>query len=83
MRIGLLPLLLALPLAATQPKGYAIPPIDISGETHRQVIVDREPGQHLGHPSNLPPPDNRTMPIAYLKGHGKGAIVYKKATTAA
>ena len=78
MRIGLLSLLLALPLAAAQPKGYTIPTIDISGETHRQVIVDREPGQYLGHPSTLLLPDNRTMLIAYPKGHGKGAIVYKK-----
>ena len=78
MRIGLLSLLLALPLAAAQPKGYTIPTIDISGETHRQVIVDREPGQYLGHPSTLLLPDNRTMLIAYPKGHGKGSIVYKK-----
>ena len=36
-----------------QPKGYTIPTIDISGETHRQIVVDREAGQYLGHPSTL------------------------------
>ena len=41
-------------------------------------MVDREPGQYLGHPSTLLLPDNRTILIAYPKGHGRGAIVYKK-----
>jgi hypothetical protein len=27
------------------PRGYSIPLIDLAGETQRQVIVDREPGQ--------------------------------------
>ena len=26
-------------------RGYAIPVVDLSNETHRQVIVDKEPGQ--------------------------------------
>lgn len=60
------------------PQGYAIPTVDLAGETHRQVIVDREPGQYLGHPSTLLLPDNRTILIAYPKGHGRGAIVYQK-----
>ena len=71
-------LALALPLVAAQPKGYTIPTIDISGETHRQVIVDRESGVYLGHPSTLLLPDNRTILTTYPKGHGKGGIVYKK-----
>ena len=64
--------------ADSAPRGYSIPTVDISGETHRQVVVDREPGQYLGHPSTLLLPDNKTMLIAYPKGHGRGAIVYKK-----
>jgi arylsulfatase A-like enzyme len=70
--------LVALPLTAAQPQGYTIPTIDISGETHRQVIVDREPGQYLGHPSTLLLSDNRTILVTYPRGHGKGGIVYKK-----
>ena len=60
------------------PRGYSIPTVDISDETHRQVVVDRERGQYLGHPSTLLLPDNKTILIAYPKGHGRGAIVYKK-----
>jgi len=36
--------------AEPMPAGYTIPVVDISAETNRQVIVDREPGQYLGHP---------------------------------
>ena len=42
------------------------------------MIVDREQGQYLGHPSTLLLPDNKTILIAYPEGHGRGAIVYKK-----
>ena len=63
---------------AEPPRGYSIPTVDISQEAHRQVIVDREQGQYLGHPSTLLLPDNKTILIAYPKGHGRGAIVYKK-----
>ena len=52
--------------------------MDISAEKERQVIVDREPGQYLGHPTTLLLEDNRTMLIVYPKGHGRGAIVYKR-----
>ena len=58
--------------------GYTIPIVDISGETQRQVIVDREPGQYLGHPTTVLLEDNKTMLTVYPKGHGRGAIVYKR-----
>ncbi len=60
------------------PRGYSIPTVDLAHETHRQVIVDREAGQYLGHPSTLLMPDNKTILITYPKGHGRGGIVYKK-----
>lgn len=60
--------------------GYTIPTVDISGERDRQVIVDREPGQYLGHPTTVLLEDGRTMLIVYPKGHGRGAIVYKRST---
>ena len=59
-------------------RGYSIPTVDLAFERHRQVIVDREAGQYLGHPSTLLLPDNRTILIAYPKGHGRGAVVYKR-----
>lgn len=62
------------------PPGYTIPIVDISGEKERQVIVDREAGQYLGHPTTVLLEDNKTMLIVYPKGHGRGAIVYKRST---
>jgi hypothetical protein len=61
-----------------QLKGYSIPTIDLSRQAHRQVIVDREKGQYLGHPTTVLLEDNRTMLIVYPKGHGRGGIVYKR-----
>jgi hypothetical protein len=61
-------------------KGYSIPLIDLAGETYRQVIVDKEPGQYLGHPTTVLLEDNKTIIAVYPKGHGRGAIVMKKST---
>lgn len=60
------------------PRGYSIPLIDLAGETHRQVVVDREEGQYLGHPTTALLDDGKTILCVYPKGHGRGAIVYKK-----
>ena len=54
------------------PPGYTIPIVDISAEKDRQVIVDREAGQYLGHPTTLLLEDNKTMLIVYPKSHGRG-----------
>lgn len=59
-------------------RGYTIPVIDLASETNRQVIMDREPGQYLGHPTTVLLEDGRTMLCVYPKGHGKGSIVYKR-----
>jgi len=60
------------------PRGYSIPTIDLAGETDRQVVVDREAGQYLGHPSTCLLEDGKTILCVYPKGHGRGAIVYKR-----
>ena len=62
----------------TMPRGYTIPTIDLAKETHRQVIVDREAGQYLGHPTTCLLEDGKTMLCVYPKGHGRGGIVYKR-----
>ena len=62
------------------PTGYTIPVVDISSEKDRQVIVDREKGQYLGHPTTLLLEDGKTILCVYPKGHGRGAIVYKRST---
>ncbi|MGB2810073.1 MAG: sialidase family protein, partial [Sedimentisphaerales bacterium] len=64
----------------SQPRGYSIPLIDLAGEKHRQVIIDKEPGQYLGHPTTVLLEDNKTIITVYPKGHGRGAIVMKKST---
>lgn len=60
------------------PRGYMIPFIDLAHETQRQVVVDREPGQYLGHPTTVLLEDDKTMIVVYPKGHGRGAIVMKR-----
>lgn len=62
------------------PRGYTIPTLDLAGETHRQVIVDREAGQYLGHPTTVLLDDQVTILCVYPKGHGRGGIVYKRST---
>ena len=52
--------------------------IDLNDQTHRQVIVDREAGQYLGHPTTCLLEDGKTMLCVYPKGHGRGAIMYKR-----
>jgi len=64
----------------SQPRGYSIPLIDLAGQKHRQVIVDKEVGQYLGHPTTVLLEDNKTIITVYPKGHGRGAIVMKKST---
>ncbi len=59
-------------------RGYTIPLIDLAAQTGRQVVVDREPGQYLGHPTTVLLEDGRTIVIVYPRGHGRGAIVMKR-----
>jgi hypothetical protein len=55
-----------------------IPFVDLASESERRVVVDREPGQYLGHPTTVLLPDGRTILAVYPKGHGSGAIVMKR-----
>ena len=59
-------------------RGYSIPLLDLAGQAGRQVVVDREAGQYLGHPTTVLLEDGRTILAAYPKGHGKGPIVLKR-----
>ncbi|MEC9080228.1 MAG: sialidase family protein [Verrucomicrobiota bacterium] len=71
---------LSLSWAEPMPRGYTIPTLDLSAQTHRQFVVDKESGQYLGHPSTVLLDDGRTILIVYPKGHGRGSIVYKRST---
>jgi hypothetical protein len=59
-------------------RGYTIPLVDLAADAARQVVVDREPGQYLGHPTTVLLEDGRTLIAVYPKGHGRGAIVMKR-----
>jgi len=66
------------PTDTQPPRGYTIPLVDLADQRGRQIIVDREPGQYLGHVTTVLLEDNRTVLAVYPKGHGRGAIVYKR-----
>jgi len=59
-------------------RGYTIPVIDLADQKERQVIVDKEPGQYLGHPTTVLLEDQKTITVVYPKGHGRGALVMKR-----
>jgi hypothetical protein len=81
MRLPLLPFAVVVAAAAAASLRAEEPRfIDLAGDKQRQVIVDREAGQYLGHPSTVLLEDGRTILCVYPKGHGRGAIVYKRST---
>jgi hypothetical protein len=61
-------------------RGYRMPVVDLDQDTARQVVVDREDGQYLGHPTTVLLEDRQTILTVYPKGHGRGAIVMKRST---
>ncbi len=79
MRIALL-FLFVVPCVAVadEPRSAYPTTIDLNDQVDRQVVVDREAGQYLGHPTTCLLEDGKTMLCVYPKGHGRGAIVYKR-----
>jgi hypothetical protein len=67
-------------LGLAQERPFSIPTIDLNDQKERQVVVDREEGQYLGHPTTLLLEDGKTILCVYPKGHGRGAILYKRST---
>lgn len=70
-----LPLLLLWGSACAAPE---VSFIDFSTDQKRITVVDREKDQYLGHVSTCLLDDGKTILAVYPKGHGRGAIVYKK-----
>ncbi len=54
--------------------------VDLANDTERQVTIDQEAGQYLGHPTTVLLNDGNTILCVYPKGHGKGQLVLKKST---
>jgi hypothetical protein len=57
---------------------YSIPLVDLDQEKERQIVVDKETGQYLGHPTTVLLEDGKTIFCVYPKGHGRGEIVLKR-----
>ncbi len=55
-----------------------IPAIDLNDDSFRQVLVDREEGQYLGHVTTVLLEDGQTIFAVYPQGHGRGAIVTRR-----
>ena len=64
---------------AAPSRGWTLPELDLSEDTSRVIIVDRERGQYLGHPSTLIADDGSILCV-YPKGHGRGALVMKRSS---
>lgn len=60
--------------------GYDIPTINLSKLKDKQVLIDKENGQYLGHPSTVLLDDEKTIYVVYPKGHGQGEIILKKSS---
>ena len=52
--------------------------IDLNEDTKRQIVVDKEENQYLGHVSSVLLEDGKTIVAVYPKGHGRGSIIEKK-----
>lgn len=55
-----------------------LPQIDLDDQPSFHVVVDREQGQYLGHPTTVLLEDGKTILTVYPKGHGAGEIVFKR-----
>ena len=56
--------------------------VDLAPDSTLPVVVDREPGQYLGHPTTVLLEDGRTLLVAYPRGHGAGAIMLRRSPDA-
>lgn len=57
---------------------FSIPFIDLDNDQGMQIVIDKEAGQYLGHPTTVLLDDGRTIYCVYPKGHGEGPIVMKR-----
>lgn len=58
--------------------GVSIPTISLNEDVRRHVVIDRERGQYLGHPTTAKLADGKTVYAVYPKGHGKGPLILKR-----
>lgn len=65
---------------APLPSSYTIPLVDLAQEPERAIVVDREPGKYIGHPTTVLLEDGKTILCVYPEGHGKGPIRLRRST---
>ena len=63
------------PPMSMPPRGHSIPLIDLSQELQRQVIVEKQPDQYLGHPTTVLLSDERTILCTYPLGHRNIGVI--------
>lgn len=56
--------------------------IDLSDRKENQIIVDKEDGTYIGHPTTILLDDGQTIYTVYPKGHGIGQLVMKRSDDA-
>ncbi|SVB25952.1 uncharacterized protein METZ01_LOCUS178806, partial [marine metagenome] len=71
-------LLLCFKLLGQSNNFFKIPVLDLNHRLDLQVIVDKESGVYLGHPTTVLLEDGKTILAVYPKGHGAGEIIYKR-----
>jgi hypothetical protein len=76
--IALAPVRASRPQTPPVGRGYTIRLLDLAGEKHRQVVVDREPGQYLGHPTTVLLEDGKTILAVYPEGHYRVRLMDNK-----
>ncbi|MCH2138431.1 MAG: GDSL-type esterase/lipase family protein [Phycisphaerales bacterium] len=59
-------------------RDYSIPLVDLDQLDDVHVVVDREAGQYLGHPTTVLLEDGSTIVCVYPKGHGRGGVCLKR-----
>lgn len=52
--------------------------VDLDQQSNLHQIIDRRPGQYLGHVSTTLLEDGKTILMVYPQGHGRGAIQYRR-----
>ena len=78
--VAYLLLFLSLTVVPARSQDHSIQQLDLDDWTQNQVVVDREAGQYLGHPTTCLLDDGKTILCVYPKGHGRGGIVYKRSS---
>jgi len=73
-----LPILAGLLSVTASSRSADLPLVDLDGDSGRHVVVDREKGQYLGHPTTVLLEDGKTILCVYPKGHGRGPIQFKR-----